>query len=749
MSKIKIILCVFFGIISLFGCDLKKSKNKEVADLTKFVDPLIGTGFHGHTFPGPTLPHGQIQLSPDTHIMGWDASSGYHYDDRTLYGFSHNHLSGTGIGDLGDFLFLPFTGAIENKPVGQLKHENETTEVGYYSINLDPWNIYCEFTSTDRVGWHRYSYPEKDNAKLMVDFSHVLQPNWGHNLIESEIEFIDDYTVKGYRKTSGWAKEDPVWFTAKFDKPIINKQIFEDGKVSKVSKVKGKNLIAYLEFGPLLTSLNIQVSISYTSAKGANINLFTLNRKDSFEVIVGKAKKVWNKQFNKIRIECKEEKVFRNFYTAMYHSHMAPFIFGDANGEYRGIDNEIHKGLTSQRYSAYSLWDVFRTWFPMMTLINPEKVREWVYDLLSQADEGGLLPKWFLNGNYTGTMVGYPATAVIADAMKKGLLDSVPEKLLTASIKSSEWQEDFNRKHRGTRAENVMPDQIKYKETMGFVPMDKCKESVSYGLEMAYYDWCIAQIADHIGAEELAKEYNIKSKAYTHYFDKETSFMRGKMTDGSWDPNFDPNFSDHLESAFVEGNSWQWTPFVLQDPEGLAKLMGGKKAFGDWLDELFTTTSKVTGENASADITGLIGQYAHGNEPSHHIPYLYQFTDRPWKTQEILDIILNSFYKPTPGGIIGNEDCGQMSAWYIMNAIGLYQMTPGNNTFYIGRPIVDRATLSLDSGSFTIHVLNNTAKNKYVQKVLLNQIVKKSMSIQFEDIKAGSELIIIMGDKPI
>lgn len=748
MSKIKLVSYFFLGIISLSGCDLKNPIKKDIPDLTKFVDPLIGTGFHGHTFPGPTLPHGQIQLSPDTHIMGWDASSGYHYDDKTLYGFSHNHLSGTGIGDLGDFLFLPFTGAIENKPEGQLKHENETAEVGYYSINLDPWNIYCEFTSTDRVGWHRYSYPEKDNAKLMVDFSHVLQPNWGHTLIESEIEFIDDHTVKGYRKTNGWAKEDPVWFIARFDKPILNKQIFEDGKISKGHKVKGKNLLAYLEFGPLLTSLNVQVSISYTSAKGANINLLTLNRKDSFEVTVGKAKKIWNKQLNKIRIECKQEKVFRNFYTAIYHSHMAPFIFGDTNGEYRGMDNEIHKSITSRRYSAYSLWDVFRTWFPMMTLINPEKVREWVYDLLSQADEGGLLPKWSLNGNYTGTMVGYPATAVIADAIKKGLLDSVPEKLLAASIKSSKWQENFNRKHRGTRAENVMPDHIKYKETMGFVPMDKCKESVSYGLEMAYYDWCIAQIAGYIGAEELAKEYIIKSKAYTNYFDEETSFMRGKMSDGSWDPNFDPNFSDHLESAFVEGNSWQWTPFVLHDPEGLAKLMGGKKAFGDWLDDLFTTSSKVTGENASADITGLIGQYAHGNEPSHHIPYLYQFTDRPWKTQEILDIILNSFYTPTPEGIIGNEDCGQMSAWYIMNAIGLYQMTPGNNTFYIGRPIIDRATLSLDRGSFTIKVLNNTVKNKYVQKVLLNQIAQRSMSIQFEDIKAGSELIIVMGDKP-
>tara|TARA_A100001011_G_scaffold59185_1_gene58630 strand:- start:134 stop:2383 length:2250 start_codon:yes stop_codon:yes gene_type:complete len=749
MKKPIVIIFLFTLITGLSGCEPKNPVKKEILDLTQFVDPMIGTGFHGHTFPGPTLPHGQIQLSPDTHIMGWDASSGYHYDDETLYGFSHNHLSGTGIGDLGDFLFLPFTGAVENKPVGKLIHQNETAEVGYYSIHLKPWDILCELTTTERVGWHRYSYPESADAKLMIDLSYVLQPNWGHSLIESEIEFIDDFTVKGYRKTSGWAKDDPIWFTAKFDQPIVKKQIIMDGKVYDVQKVNGKNLITYIEFGSLSNPLNIQVSISYTSAKGANVNLSTLNSKDSFDKVVCKAKKIWNTQLNKIKIESKEEKILKNFYTAMYHSHMAPFLFGDANGEYRRMDGTIEVGSKNQRYSAYSLWDVFRTWFPMMTLMSPQKVREWVYDLLSQSDEGGLLPKWFLNGNYTGTMVGYPATAVIADAMKKGLLDSVPEKLLNASVKSSKWQEDFRIKHKGTRAENVMPEHIKYKENLGFVPMDKCKESVSYGLEMAYYDWCIAQMADYLGAEELVQAYQAKGKAYTYYFDKETSFMRGKMSDGRWDPNFDPNFSDHMESAFVEGNSWQWTPFVLHDPNGLAELMGGKKAFGDWLDKLFTTSSKVTGENASGDITGLIGQYAHGNEPSHHIPYLYQFTDRPWRTQEILDIILNSFYTPSPGGIIGNEDCGQMSAWYIMNAIGLYQMTPGCNTFYVGRPIVDKATLSLEKGNFTIKVLNHSMENKYVQKVLLDERAKKSMSIQFEDIKADSELIIVMGNEPL
>ena len=345
-------------------------------------------------------------------------------------------------------------------------------------------------------------------------------------------------------------------------------------------------------------------------------------------------------------------------------------------------------------------------------------------------------------------MIGYPAVVVSADVMKKGLLDSLPKKLIEASVKSSQWQEDFRSKHLGTRAENVMPNHIKYKEELGFVPMDKCKESVSYGLEMAYYDWCISEMAEMLGEDELAQSYTEKGKAYTMYFDKETLFMRGKMSNGSWDPDFDPNFSDHLESAFVEGNSWQWTPFVPHDPEGLAKLMGGKEAFGEWLDKLFSTKSKVSGENASGDITGLIGQYAHGNEPSHHIPYLYQFTDRPWRTQEVLDFILTSFYTPTPDGIIGNEDCGQMSAWYVMNAIGVYQMTPGDNTFYIGRPIVDRAILSLENGLFTINVKNNSKENKYVQEILLNNTPQKSLSIAYDQIEANSELTIVMGSKP-
>jgi predicted alpha-1,2-mannosidase len=341
-------------------------------------------------------------------------------------------------------------------------------------------------------------------------------------------------------------------------------------------------------------------------------------------------------------------------------------------------------------------------------------------------------------------MVGYPAVAILSDAFNKGLIDSIPDKLLKAALLSSQWQPEFHNKHKGTRAEMVMPMHIYYKEKLGFVPLDKTKESVSYGLEMAYYDWCIAKMADALGEKEIAETYYKKGEAYKAYFDPDTKFMRGKNSDGSWGKNFNPKFSNHLEGEFVEGNSYQWTPFLPHAVNEFATLLGGKNALGDWLDNLFTTSSEIDGDNASADITGLIGQYAHGNEPSHHVPFMYQFSDRPWRTQEVLDAIMTQFYAPTPEGIIGNEDCGQMSAWYVLNAIGLYQMTPGDGQYYIGRPMVDSAKIKLKNGLFNIEVVNNAAKNKYVEKVLLNGKKLDKNVIDYKNIKAGSVLKIYM-----
>ncbi len=716
-----------------------------VQNVLQYVDPMVGTGFHGHTFPGPTLPHSRIQLSPDTHLLGWEASSGYHYLDSTLYGFSHTHLSGTGIGDLGDILLLPFTGNVtKDKPVGILDHKKEKAEVGYYKVNVAPWNIDAELSTTLYSGRHRYRYPKLEDAKVMLDLAHILQPNWGHKVIESSIEIVDQYTIKGYRKTSGWAANDPIWFTCVFDKPILSSTINSDGKTINDKKASGINITTYLSFGKLENSLNIKVAVSAVDQAGADGNLNLDRSLVDFDAVVKQAKSIWEKELEVITITSKDETVLKNFYTALYHTKIAPTLYSDSDGRYRGMDNKIYKNTTLKRYSAYSLWDTFRAWYPLMTIIEPERSKAWVYDLYQQSQEGGLLPKWQLNSNYTGTMVGYPAVAILSDAMNKGLTDSIPNKLLEAAVKSSQWQPDFYEKHKGTRAEMVMPKQIYFKEKLGFVPLDSVKESVSYGLEMAYYDWCIARMATVLGNKSLANTYYKKGEAFKNYFDPKLKFMRGKNADGSWGKDFNPRFSNHLEGEFVEGNSYQWTPFLPHSVSEFATMLGGKKELGDWLDTLFTTSSVIEGANASADITGLIGQYAHGNEPSHHVPYMYQFSDRPWRTQEVLDEIMTKFYTPTPEGIIGNEDCGQMSAWYVLNAIGLYQMTPGDNQYYLGRPMINGAKIKVKGGTFTIEVINNSETNKYIEKAFLNGNKLETNKINYKDIKAGNSLKIYM-----
>ncbi len=717
-------------------------------DILSYVDPFIGTGFHGHTFPGAVAPHGRVQLSPDTHLMGWDASSGYHYEDTTLYGFSHTHLSGTGIGDLGDILFLPFTGKFpEEKPVAFFSHESESASPGYYKVAVQPWNVMAELAATKRTGWHRYTYPESKEAGLMIDLGHVLQPNWGHKIIESEVKIIDDHTIEGYRLTSGWAAEDPVWFRCSFNRSMKNHQIFIDDKPVEGDEGRGRTVMLYTSFGNDNTPLEARVALSSVDANGALVNWQKEASTGSFEETVTAAKDDWRRELSTITIKTGDSSVLKNFYTALYHCKIAPMIFHDNDGRYMGVDRKIHQAEGKEHYTVYSLWDVFRSWYPLMTIIEPQRAGTWAIDLYQHYLEGGLLPKWPLNGNYTGTMVGYPAVTVIADAAQKGLLTGNINNLLRAAVTSATWQQEFYDRHKGTSAAGVMPTHIYYKEKLGFVPVDKCSESVSYGLEMAYYDWCVGKLAQIAGNADTATVFFEKGNAWQHYFDKRVKFMRGVRSDGSWDRNFNPRYSNHQKSEFVEGNAYQWTPFVPHDPEGLAKLMGGPEAFGIWLDTLFTTSTKIEGEHASGDITGLIGQYAHGNEPSHHIPYLYHFTDRPWRTNEVLDTILYHFYKPIPEGIIGNEDCGQMSAWYVLNALGIYQLAPGNPEFIIGRPLIDEASIKVPDGSFKIIVHNNSKTNKYIKEVKLNGNSFTEPRISYASIRAGSKLEIFMTDQ--
>lgn len=741
-------ILILFAIIFAFAvsCTSHKHPEADQADILKYVDPMIGTGFHGHTYPGAVVPFGRVQLSPDTRLNGWDACSGYHYSDSTIYGFSHTHLSGTGIGDMGDILFLPFTGSIPDEPIATFSHHEEEAVPGYYRVQLKPWEVQAELSATLRTGWHRYTFPRQEDAGLLIDLAHILQATWGNRVVEASINIIDNQTIEGYRLTSGWAAHDPIWFRAEFDALFEVSGLTVDGQSVTDKAAEGKDIKLWLSFGKMENPVGIKVGISAVDEKGPRINLDEVAHLKDFDQIADLAAGEWKQTLSSIRIESEDEDVLTNFYTALYHTHLAPMVFSDADGRYMGMDKQIYQSVHGEAYTVFSLWDTFRAWYPLMTILEPQKARQWVYSLYEGSEQGGLLPKWPLCGNYTGTMVGYPALSLMADAMTKGLLDSIPEELLASALKSATWQSAWHEKVKGTRAEGVMPGHIKYKEQMGIVPVDKVSESVSWGLEMAYYDWCLSLMAGMQNKPEMADEWAEKGDYYKKYFDSSVGFMRGKMSDGSWYPDFNPNYSSHMKSEYVEGNAWQWTPFVPHDVEGLRELMGGREAMGVWLDTLFSTSSIIEGEEASGDITGLIGQYAHGNEPSHHVAYMYNFTDRPNRTADIVDSVLYNFYKPTPDGIIGNEDCGQMSAWYIMSAMGFYQIAPGNPIYDLGRPIVDEAKIKIGDGWFTIRVHNNSRNNRYIEKVILNGNEMDGLQFSHDAIKAGGVLEFFMTD---
>lgn len=732
----------YWAIVILLGnCSEKVEKND---DRTIYVNPFIGTGFHGHTFPGATVPNGMVQLSPDTHLLDWDASSGYHYSDSVIYGFSHTHLSGTGIGDLGDVMLLPYSGKNQRKPVGTFKKAMESAEPGYYSVFLNNFGVLAELTATSRVGMHRYTFDQQDDRSVFLDLGHILQPNWGHRMVENVIALVNDRTVEGIQETSGWAYNHLISYHIEFSEPF-KIEMNADGEKVEGLNAQGKDLKVYFHFGKSEKPLLIKVAISPVDPAGAAKNMDAELQGWDFDQIVSRAKDVWRKALQVIDIDTKDENVMINFYTALYHCMISPYGYQDVNGSYRGMNKEFLQAPSGYtNYSVFSLWDTFRAFHPLMTIIQPEKAVEWARVLVRKYREGGLLPKWPLASNYTGTMVGYPAVSVLADVVAKGLYKGDLSEWVRASVKSATWQPEWAQRHKGTRAAGVMPRQIYYKEILGFVPCDSISESVSWGLEMAYYDWCVSKLAEVAGEREIAGAFQKKGQYFKKYFDKSTGLMRGVNADGSWRTPFRPLYSDHQKSDYVEGTAWQWSFFVPHAVDELIALYGGKDRFEAQLDTLFTTSSIVEGERASGDITGLIGQYAHGNEPSHHMAYLYNWTNAPYKTQERIDQILYDFYKPTPEGIIGNEDCGQMSAWYVMSALGFYQVCPGDPTFTIGRPIVDHAVIDIPGGKFEIVVHNNSHLNKYVQKVLLNGEPLGKPFFSYQDIMKGGKLEYFM-----
>ena len=743
--------------VALSACTQDINMQANLQDNTKYVNTFIGTGGHGHTFPGATTPYGMVQLSPDTRTLGWDACGGYHYSDSTIIGFSHTHLSGTGISDLGDFLFMPFSGqakVVPGKPENpddgyrsRFSHNTEKAEPGYYSVILDDYNILAELTATTRAGFHRYTFYKGNEMGIIIDLSHTIYPD--HNP-SHEFVRISDTEIAGYKGSGGWAKEQHTWFHARFNTPF-RCAFYDNGElVTDVKSVKSDKLLAVLTFN---TKNNLEVlakvGISHVDYEGARNNLDTEITDWNFDATRAAAKKLWAKELNQIQVEggTEDEKII--FYTSLYHTAISPNTFSDADGRYRGMDQQIHQANGKTIYTVFSLWDTFRGFHPLKTILDPKRNNEFIETLLTKYDQGGILPMWELVGNYTGCMIGYHSVPVIVDAYFKGIRDFDVGKAYKAMVKSSAWDTTGILFPSREVQQKLVPKAKLYNETIGFIPADLEFKSVSKALEYAYNDWCIAQMAKELGKTEDYIRFTERSKRYMQYFDKETGFMRGKNHDGKWREPFDPRNSQHKDADYTEGNAFQWSWFTPHDVEGLINLVGGKEMFIEKLDTLFSTSSDLTGDDISSDITGLIGQYAHGNEPSHHITHLYNFAGQSWKTQELTSKIMSELYFNHPNGLAGNEDCGQMSAWYVMNAMGFYSFCPGEPVYSIGRPVFSKAEIKLPSGNkFTIIANNNSRPNMYIQSIKLNG---KRMDLPFfphNDILTGGILEFEMGPDP-
>ena len=734
----------FFTFLLIGLCACQQPTSEENA-LLSYVDPFIGTGAHGHTFPGAATPYGGVQLSPDTHLLGWEASSGYHYEDSIIYGFSHTHLSGTGIGDLGDILILPYAGATHDSLKAYFRKEKEQASPGYYAVAFDNFPVKAELTASSRVGVHRYSFEGK-TPKIMVDLGHILQANWGHKSMEGSLEVLDSHTLRGSRVSSGWAYEHSVFFYAQFSEPFEVESVTQEGRTFAEAPYEGNAIKAFLTFhteSPIL----IKVGISSVDEEGAKQNLEKEVPHWDFEKVLHETEKAWQKELEKVEVVSSDPQQLTTFYTALYHTLLAPILHQDVDGRYRGMDKKIYQakeGYTN--YTVFSLWDTFRAWGPLMSLIDRERMASWLEGLLQKAKEGGVLPKWPLASNYTGTMVGYPSAALYADAIEKGIGDFARPEVLEALVFASQFDPQFTLPE--PRGAGVKSKHLHFIEELGYVPADSLSGSVSYGLECSYYDWCIAQIAQKIGNDSLAARYTERAQYYRNYFNPHSRFMEGKLSGNRWKEGFSP-FQSDFNGDFIEGNSWQWSWFVPHDIPGFITLQGGKEQMTQLLDSLFSASGELEGEHIPGDLTGLIGQYAHGNEPSHHVAYLYAHLDQAHQTQEQVSFILNEFYTDKPDGIIGNEDCGQMSAWYVLSALGIYQVCPGDPTFTLGRPWFEQATLHLENGKeFTILAQNLSPENRYVHAVSLNGQAIDKPFISYFDLMNGGELIFDMSSTP-
>lgn len=750
---------VSFAIVAAVVAACGSVSDKTARDYASFVNPMIGTGGHGHTFPGAVTPHGMIQPSPDTRIDGWDACSGYYYADSLINGFSQTHVSGTGCADYGDVLIMPTVGlkeidnqvdTLQNLPYASgFSHEREIAEPGYYSVMLDRYGILAESTASDRVALYRFTFPEAmdGEAGMIIDMDYSIQRQQN---LTMDIHAISDTEIAGYKMTKYWAFDQGIYFYAKFSEPFKIEYVTDtivNSKGEPYARCKALLTFPEIKEGD---SLFAKIAVSAVDEDGAKGNVEAEMPGFDFDATRAEARKKWNQWLSKIEVpDTENEDDLTVFYTALYHTAIAPNFFTDADGRYLGMDRKPKQGTTADPvYTIFSTWDTFRALHPLMTVIDPKLNDAFLRSLLLKAKEGGILPMWELASNYTGTMIGYHTAAMFADAVAKGQNSFDPKEALMASVRAAEYDPEGIVAPPAVVA-CLMPQAKYYKNKIGWIPSDKDHESVAKALEYAYDDWAIARLADAAGETAIQVRYDSLGKAYRHYFDPSTRFMRGKMSDGRWREPFNPRSSNHRNDDYCEGTAWQWTWFVPHDVDGLVQLMGGNDAFVGKLDSLFNASSELEGDLVSADITGLIGQYAHGNEPSHHVTHLYNYVDQPWKTQELVGRIFREQYRNDPDGLSGNEDCGQMSAWLVLNAMGIYQVAPGNPVYSVGRPLFGKMTVNLPEGKkLDIEAKGLSDSNIYVKSVTFNGKRLVSPFISHEDFAGGGNLTFDMTDKP-
>ncbi|AJW64596.1 Glycosyl hydrolase family 92 [Elizabethkingia miricola] len=723
----------------------------------------------GHTFPGATVPFGAVQLSPETDTISYELNgkyngdvykycAGYRYEDKTITGFSHTHFSGTGHSDLGDFLIMPTTGQLKLNPGtasnpesgyrSRFSHNDEISEAGYYKVKLQDYNILAELTATTRVGVHRYTFPKSDQAHIILDLMAGIY-NYNDKNVWTYVRVNDDKTITGYRQTNGWARTRTVYFAMKFSKPFKSYgQKNYDGKRvyngfwrkfdqnKNFPEIAGKQIRMYFDFDTQENeAIEVQFAISPVSQANAMENLEKETGSLSFEQVKAKAQEDWNKELNKIIIKGTEDQKV-NFYTAMYHTFINPTIYMDVNGEYKGLDQNIHKAEGFTNYTTFSLWDTYRALHPYFNIIQPKRNADMVKSMMAHYEQSSLkmLPIWSHYANENWCMSGYHSVSVVADAIIKGNYTGDAKAALMACVATAN-----KRNYEG------IGDYI----DKGYIPAEKNGTSVSNTLEYAYDDWAIAQLAKHLGETEIYNQFIKRSENWRNNFDKTTGFMRPRLADGNFKKDFDL-LSTHGQ-GFIEGNSWNYSFFVPHNPEGLIQQMGGKQKFASKLDKLFSMHLPDEFFADTEDITreGIIGGYVHGNEPAHHVAYFYNWTGQPWKTQKQVRHILEMQYKSTPDGLGGNDDTGQMSAWYILSSLGFYPVAPGSEDYAIGSPAVSNAVLTLENGkNFEIEAIDQGSGNVYVQKILLNGKEIKSFTLKHSDIMNGGKIVFYMSNKP-